>query len=182
MLEVLIAAGLSFLILFLMLTLHGTGHKVWRKSSARSESLGRIQAALRSIKQELLRAPFSALSLAPTGDALALSSVEDVNGQRLYTADGSLVWHHWVLYYKNDTKLLRKTIPWDVPPEERVAPVPLLPLPDHMNGQGRTLAGEIKTLRFSNPIDTRLVEIEIETTGSEDARGLSLKSTVRPRN
>ena len=47
--EVLIAGGLSFLLLGIMFGLHGMSYRVWRQTDAKSEATGRLQASLEAL-------------------------------------------------------------------------------------------------------------------------------------
>lgn len=180
--EVMIATGLSFLLFALMLALHQTSYKVWRKSSERSHNVGRLQAALGALKSQLRRSAYDGLSIAGDGSALSILVAEDQDGNRNFNAEGAVIWNRWVVYYKSDTSLLRKTAVWGGDPVDRVIPVPLPNFPSYLDGNGRVLVEDLKSLNFTNPTGTKLIQIGLETTGTKNTRGLKLTSTVRPRN
>lgn len=184
--EVLIAGGLSFLLLGIMFGLHGMSYRVWRQTDAKSEATGRLQASLEALKEDLRRAPFDSLLIGANGRSLSFLSCRGAGDQVLYTPEGQAIWDHWLIYYLADGNLLRKSLPWGAPPQNRVAPVPVAGSPAGLvgllDGNGRVLNDSIEEFRVSNPNHTRLLKIELRTRDLKHARGLTIRSVVRPRN
>jgi len=184
--EVVIAATLSFLLMVILLAVYSMSHRVWRKSSDRSERLGRLQANLERLTSDLRRAPFAGTTVSPDGKALSFLSSETSTGQVFYSTEGGILWDHWVVYYQRGQELIRRDVPWTAPPAGRQTPQPVQnvvgPLAAFLDGQGRILTQNLESFSVTNIKDTRLFRVSIEVQGNQNIQPISIQSTIRPRN
>ena len=184
--EVVIAATLTFLLMIILLAVYSMSHRVWRKSSDRSERLGRLQANLERLTSDLRRAPFAGTTVSPDGKALSFLTSETSTGQVFYNTEGEILWDHWVVYYQRGQELIRRDVPWGAPPTNRQTPQPIEsvvgPPAAFQDGQGRVLTRNLESFTVTKIKDTRLFRVSIEVQGNQNIRPISIQSTIRPRN
>ena len=109
----------------LIFALYVGSHRAWAKSSEHQEVLGEVQVALASLTEGLQSTAFPSVSLESDGSAVSFLTLKDDNGLPHYNSFGQPVWHHWILYYVQDSQLLRHTIPWPATVTERESPLPI---------------------------------------------------------
>ena len=186
MIEALLAFFLSLLLVFVMLGAHRASRKVWSQSQERTSTLGRLQAAMKSVNQELRKAPIDSVTIADDGTAVAFLTAEAEDGSVEQDGDGDVYWNRWLIFYQSNNQLMLKSVPWTASANQRKSPVKiedvLGPLAGHLNGEGRVLFEELESFQANNPFSTSLIHLQVVTTGTDNSRGLEVLTSVRPRN